>query len=84
MKTVALALTLLAVLPAPFFASPQPTGEDVVLVTGFEPFGQWDSNPSGAIALALNGTTVDGARIVGVVLPVTFNTSYRRMHAAME
>ncbi len=84
MKALALAVTLLVALPVPLFAAPQPAGEDVVLVTGFAPFGRWDSNPSGEIALALNGTTVDGARVVGVVLPVAFNASYIRMQAAIE
>ena len=44
--------------------------EPVVLLTGFEPFGSIALNPSEAIARALNGRRIAGARIVGCVLPV--------------
>jgi pyroglutamyl-peptidase len=47
----------------------------VVLVTGFEPFENYTVNPSGLIAKALNGESVENATIIGVVLPVDFNTS---------
>lgn len=47
----------------------------VVLVTGFEPFQNYSVNPSGLIAEALNGSTVAGASVVGVVLPVEYNKS---------
>lgn len=85
MKTIGLALTVLVVLPLPlpFLPAPEPMAQETVLVTGFEPFGQWDSNPSGAIALALNGTMVGAVRIVGVVLPVTFDTSYIQLRETM-
>lgn len=47
----------------------------IVLVTGFEPFGNVTVNPSQLIAEALNGSVIDDAEIVGVVLPVDFNVS---------
>jgi pyroglutamyl-peptidase len=47
----------------------------VVLVTGFAPFGNYTVNPSGLIAETLNGSTVAGALVVGVVLPVDYNES---------
>ena len=50
-------------------------GTQVVLVTGFEPFGNYTVNPSQLIAEALNGSTLNDAEIVGVVLPVDFNES---------
>jgi pyroglutamyl-peptidase len=40
-------------------------------VTGFEPFGGYLENPSGEIAQALDGTTLDGATVRGRVLPVS-------------
>ena len=43
-----------------------------ILVTGFEPFGRWQRNPSGETALHLNGTVVGGAKISGLRLPVSF------------
>lgn len=42
-----------------------------VLVTGFEPFGGDEKNPTEIIAKALNGRTINGARIIGKVLPVS-------------
>jgi len=53
------------------------SGTQVVLVTGFEPFGNHTVNPSQLIAEALNGSTLNEAEIVGVVLPVDFNESVK-------
>jgi len=47
----------------------------VVLVTGFEPFQNYTVNPSGLIAEALNGSSIAGASVVGIVLPVDYNES---------
>lgn len=41
-----------------------------VLVTGFEPWADWPSNPSGEIAKALDGVAVAGHRVVSAILPV--------------
>jgi pyroglutamyl-peptidase len=53
------------------------SGGQVVLVTGFEPFSNYTVNPSQLIAEALNGSTLNEAEIVGVVLPVDFNESVK-------
>lgn len=42
-----------------------------VLLTGFEPYNRACRNPSGDIARELNGTAVEGADVVGRVLPVS-------------
>jgi len=42
-----------------------------VLITGFEPYGPWTLNPSGAVAEQLDGSCIDGASIVARTLPVT-------------
>lgn len=47
----------------------------VVLVTGFGPFGNYSVNPSGLIAVTLNGSSVAGALVIGIVLPVDYNES---------
>ena len=53
-----------------------PPGVPRVLVTGFDPFhldeviGQ--SNPSGLVALALDGTMIAGAHVRSAILPVRF------------
>lgn len=41
-----------------------------ILVTGFEPWDVWPHNPSGEIALALAGETIEGCEVVSAVLPV--------------
>jgi pyroglutamyl-peptidase len=46
-----------------------------VLVTGFEPFGADDVNPSGLAAQALDGRDVAGHRIVGARLPTAFDAA---------
>ena len=51
------------------------SGTQVVLVTGFEPFGNYTVNPSQLIAEALNGSIINDTEFVGVVLPVDFNES---------
>jgi pyroglutamyl-peptidase len=49
-----------------------------VLVTGFDPFGGAERNPSGEIALALDGALIAGARVHGVVLPTAYEASVAR------
>lgn len=46
-----------------------------VLVTGFEPFGGDNLNPSALAAQALNGRTVAGRPVIGAVLPCIFGKS---------
>ncbi len=55
-----------------------------MLVTGFEPFGNYTVNPSELIAETLNGTMVGNASIVGMVLPVDFNSSVDMTVQAIE
>ena len=40
------------------------------LITGFEPFGGYELNPSAEIARRLDGTRIGGVPVVGRVLPV--------------
>ncbi len=51
------------------------TATRLVLVTGFEPFGVYPTNPSQVIVESLNGSSIADAEIIGVVLPVNFTTS---------
>jgi len=58
-----------------------------VLVTGFEPFGGEQINPSGEIARALDGCVIGGRRITGAVLPCVFgaaNAELRRLLRAVR
>ena len=54
-----------------------------ILVTGFEPFGAFKTNPSQQIAERLDGETVGGARVVGLTLPVAFGQDTERTFAAI-
>jgi pyroglutamyl-peptidase len=60
------------------------SGANVVLVTGFEPFGVYTTNPSQLIAETLNGSSLNDAKIVGVVLPVDFNKSVELAKEAIQ
>jgi pyroglutamyl-peptidase len=60
------------------------SGARVVLVTGFEPFGNYTVNPSQLIAQTLNGSTFNDVDIVGVVLPVDFNESVKMTTDAIQ
>lgn len=54
-----------------------------VLVTGFEPFAGEPVNPSGELVRQLDGTTIEGRRVVGVVLPCTFAGAIPALEAAI-
>jgi pyroglutamyl-peptidase len=43
-----------------------------VLLTGFTRFGEYKINPSGEIVKRLNGKTIKGNKIIGLILPVVF------------
>ena len=56
-----------------------------VLVTGFEPFGGAASNPSGDVALRLDGESLAGGRRVrGLVLPCVFGAARQALVAALR
>ena len=55
-----------------------------VLVTGFEPFGAWQRNPSGETARHLDGATIVDATITGLVLPVSYRRAAAPLIAAIE
>ena len=58
--------------------------DDVILITGFEPFDKWKENPSEIVALSLNGSYVNNARIVSIILPVDFNNSFLLIKKAIK
>ena len=57
--------------------------QPVVLLTGFEPFGEFKQNPSQQIVERLHGETIGGAQIVGLTLPVAFGEDSERVFAAI-
>lgn len=56
----------------------------VVLVTGFVPFGDGSSNPSGKLARSLDGRTVAGAKVRSAVLPVSYGKVAGALLSAIE
>jgi pyroglutamyl-peptidase len=55
-----------------------------VLVTGFEPFGGEDVNPSWMAAQALHGRTVGGHRLIGAQLPCVFGDSVEVLRSLLH
>lgn len=54
----------------------------LVLVMGFGPFLDVADNPAAALARALDGRTMDGVRVVGRVMPVSYRRSAAETLAA--
>lgn len=50
-----------------------------ILVTGYEPFGDHEENPTAALARRLDGERVAGREVVGRVLPVAFGVAADRL-----
>ena len=55
-----------------------------ILVTGFEPFGGESVNPSALVAQALHGRTIDGAPVLGMVLPCVFGAAIDALRTALD
>ena len=54
-----------------------------ILLTGFQPFGGYQTNPSQQIAERLHGETISGAQVMGITLPVAFAESAELLAAAI-
>lgn len=50
-----------------------------VLITGFEPFGGEQVNPSAQVALALQGRVIGNHQVLSVVLPCVFGDALREL-----
>jgi len=57
--------------------------DNIVLITGFEPFDVYDVNPSKLVAESLDGQIIDDAYVVGIVLPVDFEKSVENITKAI-
>lgn len=55
-----------------------------VLLTGFQPFGGEQVNPSWQAVSALQGARIAGHRVVARELPVAFGTSLKALRAALK
>lgn len=54
-----------------------------VLVTGFEPFHEFKTNPAQLVAERLHGQVIGGAQVVGLTLPVVFGEDTKRTFPAL-
>jgi pyroglutamyl-peptidase len=75
--------------PAPALREHKPrkaakAGDEVVLVTGFDPFGGERLNPSWEICRQLAGTTIDGLRVEACKVPCEFRRAIETVAAAIE
>lgn len=55
-----------------------------ILVTGFTAFQQFDRNPSGDIAKAVNGKQFGGFKVKGLELPVSWHKGWSMLRANAE
>ncbi|MFC7096909.1 peptidase [Halobaculum marinum] len=55
-----------------------------LLCTGYEPFGDHETNPSQETAAALDGRTVAGHEVVGETLPVAFDRAGEELAALVD
>lgn len=53
--------------------------EKVALITGFEPYGGRGLNPSGEVVHRLDGREIEGARVVGRTIPVSYRALTERI-----
>lgn len=58
--------------------------EEIVLITGFEPFGENAVNPSMMVAELLNGTHIGNKRIYSITLPVIYFKSAEIVRKKMD
>ena len=56
----------------------------VALLTGFEPYGGRGVNPATEVVTRLDGAEIEGARVAGHVLPVSFGALRSRIHELMQ
>jgi pyroglutamyl-peptidase len=78
MMLILLFVLLLSSFPC-FHSEYNQINENIILITGFEPFDVYDVNPSELVALEMNNTMIQNYTIKGYVLPVDYETAPRKM-----
>ena len=56
----------------------------LALVTGFEPFGNFEENPAQQIAERLHGQTIGGSDITSLILPVAYGRDTEKLFPVIE
>lgn len=54
-----------------------------LLLTGFEPFGGSEHNPSQQVAEHLHGETIGGTQVLSLLLPVVMGADWEKLRAAI-
>jgi len=56
-----------------------------IIITGFEPFGPYNFNPSKDLALFYNSKIINGdKKIIGIVLPCTYYGAFHKLSDVIE
>jgi pyroglutamyl-peptidase len=55
-----------------------------ILITGFEPFGRWQRNPSGETVKHFDGKESGEVQLIGLLLPVSFQRAAAPLTAAID
>lgn len=55
-----------------------------MLLTGFEPFGKWDVNPSWEVARRLDDESIGGVRVEGRRLPVSWEGTWQALKGYID
>ncbi|MFU8870119.1 pyroglutamyl-peptidase I [Natronococcus sp.] len=55
-----------------------------VLLTGYEPFGEFETNPARQLSRRLDGCDIGDSSVAGVELPVVFDRASSRLEATID
>ena len=83
MIILSLFITLMISFPS-FHTVSNQTEENIVLITGFQPFDVYEVNPSELIILELNNTFIQNYTIKGIVLPVDYEEAPQKMKRSIS
>lgn len=73
------------VTPTPQPRRPRKSGQrGTVLVTGFDPFGNWAVNPALLVATALHRRQIAHCRVLAATLPTAFGTALARLDPLLQ
>jgi len=55
-----------------------------IVLSGFEPYGGFEENPSAEVVMKMHGRIIGGAKVDSVILPVSFRRSFNVLQATIE
>lgn len=84
LRMIAIVISILLIIIFPTISSSKCISSSVILVTGFEPFNNYEINPSQLIVEEINGQKIGNMSIIGIVLPVDFDEAINISIEAIE